>query len=87
MMRREKNNAPQKAVGAGKAAPDKAKKLKKAEGDESPHAIVLAAKAALKDAQKARNEVQKPVDIFEQRCSNSTEISSLMRLANPGRRL
>ena len=37
---------------------DKAKKLKKVEGNESPWATVITAKAALKEAQKARNEVQ-----------------------------
>ena len=39
------NNVPQQAVGAGMAAPDKAKKLKK-EGDKSPPALAIAAKAA-----------------------------------------
>ena len=36
--KRERDDSSQQTVGAGKAAPDKAKKLKKAEGFESPHA-------------------------------------------------
>ncbi len=44
---REKDDSSQQAVGAGKATSDKAKKSKKAEGDESPPAKVVAAKAAL----------------------------------------
>ena len=46
------------AVRASKAAPEKAKKLKKAKGDKSPQAAVVAAKAALNGTQKARNDVQ-----------------------------
>ena len=46
---------PQQAAGADKATPDKSKKLKKAEGDESTHAMVIAVKAALKEALTARN--------------------------------
>ena len=60
----ERDDAPQQAVGAGKDAPDKAKKLKKAEGDKSPHAAVVAAKAALDEAQKARNEAQEQVNVL-----------------------
>ena len=56
--KREKDDSSQHTVGAGKAAPDKAKKSKKAEGDESPPAEVIAAKAALDIARKARNELQ-----------------------------
>ena len=41
-----------------------AKKLKKAEGGESPLATVVAAKAALNETPKARNEVQEGVDML-----------------------
>ena len=58
LKKREKNDSSQQAVEAGKAASDKTKRSKKAEGDESPPAEVIAAKAAFKVAQKARNEVQ-----------------------------
>ena len=57
-LKREKDNVSGQTVGAGKDASDKAKTLKKAEGDEPPHAIVYAAKAALEEARKATNEVQ-----------------------------
>ena len=40
----ERDNTPQQAVGAREATPDKSKKLKKAEGDESPQATFVAAK-------------------------------------------
>ncbi len=40
---------PQQAVGASKAAPNKAKKLKKEECDESPQAMVIEVKVALKN--------------------------------------
>ncbi len=40
----KRDNAPQQAIRAGKATPDKAKQLKKAEGGESSHATVVAAK-------------------------------------------
>ena len=50
LKKREQDDASQQAVGAGKATPDKAKKLKKAEGDETPQATIIAAKAALKEA-------------------------------------
>ena len=46
----EQDNIPQKAVQAGKAAPDKLKKPKKTEGDESPQAAVIEAMAALDGA-------------------------------------
>ena len=60
----ERDDAPWQAVGAGKAAPDKAKKLKQAEGDESPPDEVFAAKAALNNTQKAWNEAQEQVDML-----------------------
>ncbi len=49
---------PSRQLAPKKAAPDKSKMLKKAEGDESPQATVISAKAVLNKAQKARNEVQ-----------------------------
>ena len=58
LKKREKDDSSQQAVGAGKAASDKAKKSKRTEGDDSPPAKVIAAKAALDVAQKARNKVQ-----------------------------
>ncbi len=58
LRKREKDDSSQQAVGAGKAAPDKAKMSKKAEGDKSPPAEVIAVKAALDIANKARNEAQ-----------------------------
>ena len=54
----EGDDTPQQAVGAGKAAPDKAKKLKKAEGEEFPQVAVIAAKAVVDTARKARNKAQ-----------------------------
>ena len=45
LKKEETDDAPQQAVGVGKAAPDKAKKLKKAEGDDCPQAAVVVAKA------------------------------------------
>ena len=51
-------DAPKQAGGVSKAAPDKSKTIKKAEGDKSPQPAVVAAKAALNEAQKARNEAQ-----------------------------
>ena len=48
--KREKDDTSQQAVGASKAAPDMAKNLKKEEGDESLHAMVIAAKAAFNKA-------------------------------------
>ncbi len=50
LKKREKDDASQQSVRAGKAAPDKAKKLKKAEGDESTNATVISAKATLKES-------------------------------------
>ena len=50
LKKREKNDASQQAVGASNTTPDKAKKSKKAEGDESPPAKVIAGKAALDEA-------------------------------------
>ncbi len=55
---REKDDSSQQAVRAGKATPNKAKKSKKGEGDKSPPAMVVAAKAALDEAQKSRNKMQ-----------------------------
>ena len=46
----ERDDASRQAVGASKAAPDKAKKLKKAEVGESPQAKLVAAKPAPKEA-------------------------------------
>ena len=60
----EKNNTSKQTVRAGKAAPDKTKMLKKAEGDESPQPTVVANKAALDKAQKTRNEVQEQIDML-----------------------
>ncbi len=60
----KRDDTPQHAVGAGNSTPDKTKKLEKAEGDEFPHATVIAAKAVLKEAQKARNDVQEQVDVL-----------------------
>ncbi len=51
-------------MGAGKAAPEKSKKQKKTEGDESPPAMVVAAKTALDKTQKARNEAQELLDML-----------------------
>ena len=51
LKKREKDDSSQQTVRAGKATPDKAKKSKKAEGDDSPPAEVVAAKAALNIAQ------------------------------------
>ena len=56
--KRETDHSSQQAVGAGKVAQDKSKKLKKAEGDKPPHATVASAKAALKEARKARNKMR-----------------------------
>ena len=46
----ERDDTPQQAARAGKATPDKAKKLKKAEGNEPPQGTVVAAKAPLNEA-------------------------------------
>ena len=46
----EKDNTSQKTVGASRAAPGKSKKSQKTEGDKSPQAMVVAAKAALNHA-------------------------------------
>ena len=61
---REKDDSSQQAVGAGKAASDKAKKSKRMEGDDSPPAEVVAAKAALNEARKDRNEAQERSDML-----------------------
>ena len=63
-LRKGKDDIPQQAVGAGKAATDKPKKPKKAEGQESPPAAVVAAKAALDKARKERNEAQDQADML-----------------------
>ena len=54
----ERDDVCQQAVGAGNAAPDKAKQLKKKEGDKSLQAVFVAAMASLNEARKARNEAQ-----------------------------
>ena len=72
------------AFGAGKVDLDKAKKLKKAEGDKSSQTAVVAAKAALDRAQKARNKVQNEWTCLAHKFSSSIEISSLMRFNSPG---
>ena len=46
----ERDYTLQQAVGAGKTTRDKSKKLKKTEGDKSPQAAVIAAKAGLDEA-------------------------------------
>ena len=43
----EKDDASQQTVGTSKTAPEKSKKQKKSEGDESPPVMDVAAKAAL----------------------------------------
>jgi hypothetical protein len=45
-------------------APDKAKKLKKAESEESPQAAVVAAKAVLGRTRNEKNKVQEQADMF-----------------------
>ena len=50
LKKREKDDSSQQVAGASKAALDKAKKSKRAEGDESPPAEIVAAKAALEVA-------------------------------------
>ena len=62
--KREKDDSSQQAARVGKAASDKAKKSKMAEGEKSPLAKVLAAKEALDVSQKARNEVQEQADVL-----------------------
>lgn len=62
MPRQTKTRSPQ-AVGAGKSTPDNAKKLKKAEGKESPQAMDVEAKATHDRAKKVRNEVLKHLDM------------------------
>ena len=64
LKKREKDDSSQQAAGAGKAASEKTKKSKKAEGDESSPAKVIAAKAVLDIAQKARNEAQERADMI-----------------------
>ena len=86
LKRRERDDSSQQVAGAGKAASDKAKKSRRTEGEDSPPAKV-AAKAALDVARKARNEVQERADMLGAQISNSMEISPLMRLINPVRRL
>ncbi len=54
----EKDDSSQQAAGASKATSDKAKRSKRAEGDDSPPVEVIAAKSALNIAQKARNKAQ-----------------------------
>ncbi len=58
LKKRERDDSSQQAAGAGKAASDKTKKSKRTEGEDSPPAEVVAAKAALEVARKARNEAQ-----------------------------
>ena len=50
LKKREKDDSSQQAAGAGKATSEKAKKSKRAEGDDSLPAEVVAAKAALEVA-------------------------------------
>ena len=64
LKKREKVDSSQQAVGAGKASSDKARKSKMTEGDESPPAEVVAAKAALDIARKARNKAQEQADVL-----------------------
>ncbi len=58
MKKREKDDSFQQVAGAGKAVLDKTKKSKRTEGDDSPPAEVVAVKAALEVAGKARSEAQ-----------------------------
>ena len=48
--KREKDDSSQQVAGAGKAASDKTKKSRRTEGEDSPPAEVVAAKAALEVA-------------------------------------
>ena len=64
LKKREKDDSSQHEAGASRAASDKAKKSKKAEGDESPPAKVVSAKASLNIARKARNKAQARADMF-----------------------
>ena len=82
-----KDDSSKQAVGAGKVAPEKSKNQKKEEGEESPLAVVVAAKAALKEAQKARNEAQEQVDVLSMQIFQLYGNVLAMRLVNPGRRL
>ena len=50
LKKREKDDSSQQVAGASRAASDKTKKSKRPEGDESPPAEVVAAKAALEAA-------------------------------------
>ena len=47
LKKRERDDSSQQVAGAGKAAPDKTKKSRRTEGEDSPPAEVVAAIAAL----------------------------------------
>ena len=64
LKKREKGDSSQQVAGAGKAASDKTKKSRRTEGEDSPPAKVVAAKAALEVARKARNEAQERADML-----------------------
>ena len=50
---------PPQAVRTGKAAPDKAKTIKRSAVEESPQTAVIAAKSALIEARQVRKKAQK----------------------------
>ena len=64
LKKRERDDSSQQVAGAGKAASDKTKKSRRTEGEDSPPAEVVAAKAALEVARKARNEAQERADML-----------------------
>ena len=64
LKKREKDDSSQQVAGTDKAASDKTKKSRRTEGEDSPPAKVVAAKAALEVARKARNEAQERADML-----------------------
>ncbi len=83
----ESDDAPQQAVGAGKATPDKAKELKKAEGDNLLKLQSLQLRQHSKKHERLEMRHRNEQMRLACRFFSSREISSLMRLTNSGRRL
>ena len=87
LKKREKDDSSQQAVGAGKATPDKAKKSKKAEGDKSLKPQSLQPRWHLIEPERQGMRFRNKRSCSTCGFSSSMEISSLMRLVSPGRRL
>ena len=64
LKKRERDDSSQRVTGASKATSDKTKKSRRTEGEDSPPAKIVAAKAALEVAQKARSKAQERADML-----------------------